>query len=48
MGMIGIDSCRRPFVRREHQRLVNPLETRNAKSTVSPYFGAKDFAFALV
>jgi len=48
LGMIGIDSRRSSFVRREHYRLVNPMETLNAKSTVSPYFGAKEFAFALV
>lgn len=46
--MIGIDSRRSSSVRREHQYLVNLLETLNAKSTVSPYFGAKDFAFAFV
>ncbi len=45
--MIGIDSQSPSFVRCEHQYLVNLLEILNAKSTVSPYFGAKDFAFAL-
>lgn len=45
--MIGIDNCRLPFVRCERCYLVNLAETTNAKNTVSPYFGAKDFAFAL-
>lgn len=48
MGMIGVDNRSCPSVRREHYRLVNPMETINAKSTVSPYFGAQEFAFARV
>jgi hypothetical protein len=45
MGVIGIDSRPCSFVRREHRYLANLTETLNAKTTVSPYFGAKDFAF---
>jgi SsrA-binding protein len=47
MGMTGIDNRSCSFVRCEHPCLANPWEITNAKSTVSPYFGEKDFAFAL-
>lgn len=47
LGVLGIDSRPCSFVRREHRYLANLTETLNAKSTVSPYFGEKDFAFAL-
>ncbi len=46
--MKGIDNRMLLFVRRKQYRLINPMQNLIAKSSVSPYFGAKDFAFAFV